>query len=127
MLGLQGYDEMLGASLLPLLEEAPDKGSDQVYVESMWSDNYRLAIRTEGFKYIYEAKLPDHPQLYDLHADPQETINLWEQNSEQAQRFEKLRLQHQARVDKSNQEITATEVEGDEEVVARLEALGYIE
>lgn len=127
MLGVNKPDDMLGRSLLPLLDGIEDQPSPEVYVESMWSDNYRLAIRTEDFKYIYEAELPDESQLYNLQTDPSEKLNLWQQEPERARRFEQLRLQHQARVDKTSQGVTTADVEVDEEVLERLQALGYIE
>lgn len=127
MLDLNKPDDMLGRSLLPLLDGIEGQSSPEIYVESMWSDNYRLAIRTENFKYIYEANLPDEPQLYNLQVDPSEQLNLWSQEPERARQFEELRLQHQARVDKTSQDLATADVEVDEEVLERLQALGYIE
>jgi arylsulfatase A-like enzyme len=117
---------MLGRDLLSMLDKTEVGESRAVYVESMWPDCYRLAIRTENFKYMYDSQIPDQPGLYDLKLDPKESINLWRTKREEALRFEELRRKHQARVDQTSHGIQVQDVSVNDQLRNRLKALGYL-
>jgi arylsulfatase A-like enzyme len=128
ILGLAGYQipgEMYGLNLIDCLNggEFPKR---EVTVESMWPDNYRMAIRTEEYKYIYEEKLPLESQLYDLQADPREKRNIFHEHSTAARMFEdhrkELALQAQATAPAPVESISI-----DPDLAERLKALGYVE
>ncbi|MBV7328037.1 sulfatase-like hydrolase/transferase [Chloroflexi bacterium TSY] len=127
LMGVLPDEGMLGRSVLPLLHGEQDSHSDIAYVESMWSNNYRLVIRTETYKYMYEEKISDRPELYNLQDDPAEKRNLWNIDLEQAHYFDELRIQHQQRAEQTNQASMEMEVDVDKQLQLRLEALGYMD
>lgn len=123
--GLTPTQEMLGESLLGTTRGKP-RIQREAYAEAMWPDTYRLAIRNEEYKYIYDSQDPENSRLFDLQADPQEKHNLYRQQPNVAKKFEELRRQHQNRA-------TATAVEAEEGLAVnpalaeRLRALGYVD
>lgn len=88
---------------------------------------HRIAVRTEAFKYIWDNKHPDQAELYDLQADPQETQNVSEYYPQKVQHFQTCVDTHLHRVAETEPVTAVPELEHDEEVMRRLQDLGYIE
>lgn len=122
--GAPRANAMLGHSLLRLLDPsaAPD---EHVFAESMWPDAYRMAIRSEDYKYIYDNQYPDAVQLYDLQADPRERHNIYLQHTPVARRYDEIR-RCQAEQAQATAGTTTETPEVDSSVAERLRALGYL-
>ena len=88
---------------------------------------HRIAVRTESFKYIWDNKRPDQPELYDLRHDPGETENVLEEHREVADRLQACVDVHLQRARETEFAGEGMELELDKETVERLRALGYIE
>ena len=80
---------------------------------------------------IYDIEQPDKTQLYDLESDPDERVNLHDEQTELLRYFDQLRLQHVAQglLKHLQTQIPALsqqhEMEEDAELLDRLAALGY--
>ncbi len=125
LFGLDPPTAMLGSSMLPMLHGESLKKERAVYVESMWPDNYRLAIRTDQWKYLYESKCPEKSMLFNLSDDPSETVNLWQEESREARRFQEMRLRHEERVSRVQADTSPAVV--DEKLKSRLRRMGYLD
>lgn len=117
-----------GASLTPLWTE---NGAGYQVTESIsemqrppW---HRIAARTEAFKYIWDNKRPDQAELYNLKADPRETKNVADQFPREVTYFQALVEAHLHRIAATEPAVAVAELEHDEEVLRRLQDLGYIE
>ena len=86
-----------------------------------------IAIRTEDFKFIWDNKRPNQPDLYDLQADPAEKQNVSSLHPQQVSRFQVIVDAHLRRVAETEPGTAAPKLELDEEVVMRLRDLGYME
>lgn len=118
-------EDIQGSSLLPAMEGDPDGGEVYAYAESYLPKFYYkwsppVSIRSGNYKYIH---LPT-PELYDMRADPDELINIFEGRKE-------LGAEYARRLD----ELVTTLSEGkpadarqemDAETLAKLKSLGYI-
>ena len=89
---------MQGRSLLPLLRGDDSNARDAVLVENSSGELPHLmlkTIRTDGWKLTAYAGQP-YGELYDLHADPDEFVNLWDSPPHQQLRQQLLaRLLHE--------------------------------
>lgn len=117
-----------GVSLTPLWTE---NGAGYQVTESIsemqrppW---HRIAARTEAFKYIWDNKRPDQAELYNLKADPRETKNVADQFPREVTYFQALVEAHLHRIAATEPAVAVAELEHDEEVLRRLQDLGYIE
>jgi arylsulfatase A-like enzyme len=125
LVGVKKPDEMLGFDLLAYLKNGRPRGR-VVFCESMWPDNYRLAIRMEDYKYLYESKLGQQCQLFHLESDPNELSNIVDKEPEVAGKFENLRIEIEA-LARSTSSSTSQKVDMAPEVIERLKALGYLQ
>jgi len=117
-----------GTSLVPLWTRPGAKHKSEQAISEMWRDTWHIiAVRTEHFKYIWNSREPNRPELFDLEADPAEQHNLWKQYPAQARQFQAGVEAHLCRAAETKPTSLAQEPELDEEVVSRLQALGYIE
>ena len=92
------------------------------------SHRYRLAVRTESQRYIYDIEHPLDNQLYDRQADPRELDNQYRRGDRASRRFDELRFEHMAPIVPDLLEMEADAfADTDPEVVDRLRDLGYIE
>jgi len=105
-----------GTSLVPLWTHSGAKHESEQAISEMWRDTWHIiAVRTEYFKYIWNNREPNRPELFDLQADAQ------------AKQFQACVETHLCRVAETKPTSLAQEPELDEQVVSRLQALGYIE
>lgn len=122
-------DVMQGQSLLPLLHGGSlAKPIDYVITEkySRQGDKLQIGLRNANWKYIHD-EWKGATELYDMKADPQEKINVIEQQPAVAAHFKMLVGQRLAQIDKSSRNIEAVTVTEDLAVKSRLEALGYMD
>ena len=87
---------------------------------------HRIAVRTESFKYIWDSKRPDQPELYDLRTDPGEKQNVRDHFPQEVSRFQVSIDAHRLRVAATEPAIAVPKLELDEEVARRLRDLGYL-
>lgn len=128
LMGLSKDIRMVGQSLIPVLNGGKSRPSiEPVYSESMWPDNYRLAIRNGKYKYLYELLLPDDKCLFDLSLDPGEERNIAYDDTDMYKLFDKYRRKHQSIVDITNEGIEVEDHKIDDQMRERLQALGYLE
>ncbi|MCP4423360.1 MAG: sulfatase-like hydrolase/transferase [Chloroflexi bacterium] len=126
--GCDPLDGLEGASLRPLWTGDGATHDAAVSVSEMWREEWHIiAVRTKKLKYIWDSKRPDQPLLFDLQADPGEKNNMCRQHPEMAQEFQayvETRLQRMLETQPSQKSV---EPELDEEMLARLRGLGYVE
>jgi arylsulfatase A-like enzyme len=94
------------------------------------SSKYRIfSCRSPEWKYIYDEEGTTR-ELYDLKADPGETTNLVERETDKAREMEALMRAHLQMLDAECKRYTRAknpwELEEDEDIRRRLEALGYL-
>lgn len=123
-------EKMLGKSLF-------SKQAGPCYSEMLGHSNsyrYRLAIRHNGYLYIYDADT-DSCLLFSLNNDPTSSHNIYSLDCEISRQFDKLRLAHVSKgaiallkglVVLGEDEISHN-LEEDPLVIERLRALGYID
>jgi arylsulfatase A-like enzyme len=120
--------DLMGASLVPLWTQRESEYEVEAAISEMRRDPWhRIAVRTEAFKYIWDNKRPQQPELYDLRADPGEKQNVIEHYPQEGSRFQASVDAHLHRVAATVPVTTAPELEFDEEVTRRLRDLGYLE
>lgn len=131
LLGLAGIspdEDMEGRDLSGDLRSGALLGdADPVVVEMVERGWICLAIRSPGWKLIYDEKRPEERWLYDVAKDPGERENLHGRRPEAEARLEAALQDHLARI----QSDAARDAEGrwsaDPDVERRLRALGYLE
>jgi arylsulfatase A-like enzyme len=118
----------MGASLVPLWTQREAEYEVEEAISEMRRDPWRrIAVRTEGFKYIWDSKRPNQPDLYDLRADPAEKQNVSTHFPQEVRRFQASVDMHLRRVTETEPVTAAPRLEHDEEVIRRLRDLGYVE
>jgi arylsulfatase A-like enzyme len=121
-------DDILGTSLAPLWTQREAEYDVEAAVSEMRRDPWhRIAVRTEDFKFIWDNKRPNQPDLYDLKADPAEKQNVASLHPQQVSRFQAIVDAQLRRVAETEPGTAAPKLELDEEVVMRLRDLGYME
>jgi arylsulfatase A-like enzyme len=119
---------MMGTSMTPLWTEQEVTYDGIVSLSEMRRDPWhRVAVRTEAFKYIWDSKRPDQPDLFDLQADPTEKQNVSSSHPEEVSQFQARVDTHLRRVAETEPVTAAPKLELDEEVIRRLRDLGYVE
>jgi arylsulfatase A-like enzyme len=119
---------VMGTSLGPLLtQRQPEYDGGAALTEMRRDPWHRIAIRTENFKYIWDSKRPDHPELYDLQADPRETRDVSGHFPAEVRRSQAAVEAHRRRVEETEPATPFPELEPDEEITRRLRDLGYVE
>lgn len=119
---------LLGASLQPLWAQREAEYKADVAITEMRRDPWhRIAMRTEEFKYIWDNKRPDEPELYALRTDPRETQPVNAAYPQVVGRFQFQVAAHLRHVAQSEPQTAVTQLEFDELVARRLRDLGYVE
>ncbi len=125
--GSPASDGVLGSSMAPLLSSDESKYEANESVSEMRRDPWhRIAVRTESFKYIWDSKKPDQPDLYDLRADPGEKQNVCDRFPQEVIRFQAVVDEHRRRVAATEPTTAVPKLQLDEEVARRLRDLGYL-
>lgn len=121
-------EKVLGKSLIPLWSDNPDAYDVEVVIGERWRDtSHMIAVRTEEYKYIWDDAKPDQPLLFDLRSDPDEQHNIATKHPEvvaalhQHVEAQLERMRSTAPAEASKEPVL------DEEIVARLRGLGYVE
>jgi hypothetical protein len=83
-------------------------------------------VRTESFKYIWDSKRPDQPELYDLRLDPGEKQNVCDRFPQEVSRFQTRVDEHRLRVAATEPTTAVPQLKVDEDVARRLRDLGYL-
>ena len=111
---------------MPLLEREEYDGRSAI--SEMRRDSWhRIAVRTEAFKYIWDNKRPNQPELYDLLADPGEKQNVSDYYSQEVSSYQSLVDEHLNRVAETEPAMKVPKLEVDKEVAKRLRDLGYLD
>ncbi len=125
--GCPGSDDLLGTSMVSLLKPGEPEYDGKETISEMRRDPWhRIAVRTESFKYIWDSKRPDQPELYDLRADPTEKRNVRDEFPQEVSLFQSRVDEHRQRVSATEPETAAPKLKLDEEVARRLRDLGYL-
>ena len=120
--------DLMGLSLVPLWTQREAEYEVDVAISEMRRDPWhRVAVRTEAFKYIWDSKRPNEPDLYDLRTDPWERRNVRDQFPQEVSRFQSHVDAHRLRVTETEPAKAAPKLELDEDVARRLRDLGYLE
>jgi arylsulfatase A-like enzyme len=120
--------DLMGVSLVPLWTQNEAEYDVDVAISEMRRDPWhRIAVRTEAFKYIWDSKRPNQPDLFDLRADPIEKQNVSSYYPQEVSRFQAYVDAHLHRVMETEPMTAAPELKLDEDVTRRLRDLGYIE
>lgn len=113
---------------MPLWDGDPTDYGVEVAIGERWRDtSHMIAVRTEEYKYIWDDAKPDQPLLFDLRQDPEERQNVAAEHPDVVQRLHQHveaqleRMHNTAPAEKDAQPVL------DEEIVARLRGLGYVE
>lgn len=120
-------ERMDGRSLVPLLRyEESDPGIKHAVTEKRVrdTDDFRIAIRTEHWKYIYDGTIKK-TKLYDLDADPDEVEDVSAEESSVADQFRGLLQNRFERIRATSEGIDVPNFETEVGVEERLRALGY--
>ena len=118
---------LMGTSMASLLAQDESKYDGEETISEMRRDPWhRIAVRTESFKYIWDSKRPDQPELYDLRADPREKQNVRDRFPQEVSRFQSSVDAHRLRVAATEPAVAVPKPEVDEEVARRLRDLGYL-
>jgi len=120
--------DLMGVSLVPLWTQPEAEYEGDIAITEMRRDPWhRIAVRTETFKYIWDSRRPDQPDLYDLRADPAEKHNVSKHYPQEVSRFQAQVDAHRLRVAATEPTMAVPKLELDEEVARRLRDLGYLE
>ena len=134
-IGLKTTGEEAGITLLPLLKS--DSGRlerDFIFMESGYEMNYQRSLRNAKWKLIYVPEKKTQKimtgreyELYDLTSDPDETVNLIDEERETAELMkEELDRWLSETPSYGEARAGALTVTVDEETEAHLRALGYV-
>lgn len=125
--GSPASDDVLGSSMASLLSSGESKYDGELSISEMRRDPWhRIAVRTESFKFIWDSKKPDQPDLYDLRADPGEKQNVSDRFPQEVIRFQAVVDEHRRRVAATEPTTAVPKLQLDEEVARRLRDLGYL-
>jgi arylsulfatase A-like enzyme len=125
--GCPASDGLMGTSMASLLQKGESEYDGREIISEMRRDPWhRIAVRTESFKYIWDSKKPDQPELYDLRMDPGEKQNVRDRFPQEVIRFQASVDAHRLRVAATEPAIAAPELKVDEDVARRLRDLGYL-
>jgi arylsulfatase A-like enzyme len=117
----------MGTSMASLLQRGKSKYQAEEIISEMRRDPWhRVAVRTESFKYIWDSKQPDQPELYNLQTDPREKQNVRDRFPREVSHFQTSVDTHRLQVAATEPAIAAPRLKLDENVAKRLRDLGYL-
>ena len=117
-----------GESMVPLWQKDAGKyRAAAAFAEMHRPPWHRVALRTDTYKYIWDSKRPEQPDLYDLKTDPGETMSIIDQHPQLVQQFQtQVDAYLQLGLETEPAE-AAPQLELDDATVDRLRALGYVD
>lgn len=120
---------MEGVNLMPLWSGEGDLPPEsQVSISEMWRDHRHIvAVRTNEFKYLWDSQEPDHPELYDLVADPGENHNVIRHYPKKQEFFREKLEAHLRRTAETTGKTIIAEPDLEADMIRRLRDLGYVE
>jgi arylsulfatase A-like enzyme len=121
-------EDLLGSSFSPVWGENPELYSPQFAICEMWRDEWHIiAVREENRKLIWDSKKPGEAELFDLAVDPREQENIYlDQSAASEDLIEQVNIvREKMRATKPEQDVSEPDL--DDEMVARLRDLGYME
>lgn len=126
--GCPASEDVLGTSMASLLGHGESQYDVAETISEMRRDPWhRIAVRTESFKYIWDNKKPDQPDLFDLRNDPRETQNVRDRFPQEVDHFQTIVDEHRQRVAETEPAIAVPKPAVDEDVARRLRDLGYLD
>ena len=132
-------------TILDLCECSPAEGMEGTSMVPLWRQNgarydvsesitemqragwHRVAVRTEDFKYIWDNKRPDQPELFELGTDPGEKSNVVEMYPQEARHFRDRVECFLQDVANKQPAVSQPKLHLDAEVIRRLQGLGYMD
>lgn len=121
-------DGLEGVNLGPLWQADGTAVAEPVSVSEMWRDErHIIAIRTRQYKYIWDSKQPDRPLLFDLTVDPGEKTNIAADCPALTAEFYAYVTARLQAMNETRPDHASAGPDVDEEMLARLRGLGYIE
>jgi arylsulfatase A-like enzyme len=121
-------EDVVGQSLLPLFGQNSDGYKITEAISEMhrapW---HRIAVRMEDYKYIWDSKEPDKPELYDLVVDPGEQVNIFMDQADVVNKAQECVNAHLHLVEGTQTNGIVREVDFDEDIEKRLRDLGYLD
>lgn len=125
--GCDALQGMKGQSLVPLIRGETNQGAS-VSLSEMWRDTWHIiAVRTETHKYIWNSKTPNEPELFDLKTDSYEQNNIAETHPDLVSTLHQHVKTHMENVVRTMPKESIAAPDLDDEIVARLRDLGYME
>jgi arylsulfatase A-like enzyme len=126
--GCPRLEKCEGESLLPVIAGSGNTYAGDVSISEMWREEWHIiAVRTEEFKFIWDSKRPEQPELFRLPTDPDEKTNVASQFAERMQAFQAIVDRHRERGRQTAPTAQVAPPDLDANVVARLRDLGYME
>lgn len=114
-----------GESLLPVIEGGePDFDVIVTEKEMRAAEYLRLGFRTHEWKYLYDGKADEH-RLYHLSDDSDESVDVADDHPETLERFRNRLRERFERIESTSEGIEIPDVDEQEGVEERLQALGY--
>lgn len=119
---------MAGESMTPLWTGNEADYQPVVSVSEMWRDHWHIvAVRTEKFKYIWDSRSPEEPELFDLQVNSGETTNVSHKFPELVKELQVFVKERQWQMNETKPLQEVSEPELDDEMLNRLRGLGYVE
>ncbi|MFH1680899.1 MAG: sulfatase [Candidatus Eisenbacteria bacterium] len=127
ILGLPAHPGWRGESLLPLLEGEGALSPRYRFSEALLYGYERKVVVGDRYKFTWD-EARGRMALFDLAADPRETRNIAEERPETAREMARvLHDWYRGILDRTGGSVRGEEVNMEEDVVAELRALGYVE
>ena len=128
MCGCPPVERLEGSSLTAFWNGVHETTAEREAISEMWRSNrHMVAVRTSGYKFIWDSAHPDLPQLYDLLADPGELRDISPGRPELVAHYQAIVEDHRKRQTSQGIAEESQTPEADQDVLRRLRDLGYLD
>lgn len=131
MCGFPHLKGMEGQSMAPIWNGDHTRYKGDIAISERWRDrgdvNHIVSIRSENFKFIWNDRLPQQPELFNIKNDPGEQRDIADNYEDVILRFQKLLRIHLEKIDQTKLANPVDEPNLDPQMISRLRDLGYIE